>query len=275
MSDIIKFKVSQPGELDRLTASLYRFPRVTEYQRLCFRIAKKSLDLPAADWQGKDDGKILRQLDTLDGMSVQQWLLEASEINALAAMVMVDAIDFFCDCLEFLTGENHDCLGPRFKGDFTKSIGGLPFVFRIPAGWELSLFNEKFDEGNYSVGQVLRCHLSESFTHANWGLGHLAGDKKADQSGLGFFDIPCAIVPKFKRSPIDVDDERWWLGTTTATIPYQWIIQAKTDDPQTGKERLEPTPSHDEILTVADKAAIALRARFDEIGRSIRDRSST
>jgi hypothetical protein len=272
MSDILKFKTNQPGELERLTTRLYSFPRTTDYQRLCFGIAQRALDLPAADWHGRDQGKLLRHLDQLDAMSVQRWLLAAADINDLAAMVMVDAIDLVCDCWRFLTGDDHDCLGPTFKSDFTKSVGGLPFVFRIPSSWELSLFHDKFDEGNYSVGRVLRCHLSESSTHENWGLGHLAGKDKADYSGLGYFDVPCAIVPHFKRSPIDEDDERWRMGTVSASIPYQWIIQVRTENHETRKKRLEPVPGDDEILSVADRAADAVRAQFDEIGRKIRER---
>jgi len=278
MPDIIKFNPTQPGELDRLASTSYLLPRVTNYQRLCFRIARRALDLPAPDWRGTfaREGMCLRHLDQLDPIPIQRWLLEASEVNELAAMVMLDAMDFFCDCLRFMTrSQDHDFLDARFKGDFTKSIGGLPFVFRIPAGWELSLFHDKFDEGNYSVGRVLRCHLSQSTTDENWGLGDLVGRGKADYTDLGFFGVPCEIVPKFKRTPIDADDERWRLGTVTATIPFQWIREVKRRDSGSTKERLEAVPSEEDILAVADRAMDAVREHFAEIARRVRRRMET
>src|SRR5688572_30583318 len=92
----------EPGVLYRLTRRLHFFPRPSDYQELCFRIAKKALDLPVPDWREKYQlGMLLQHLDKLDAEAVQRWLLAASEINELAAMVMLDAMDFFCDCLRF------------------------------------------------------------------------------------------------------------------------------------------------------------------------------
>jgi len=61
------------------------------------------------------------------------------------------------------------------------------------------------------------------------------------------------------------------MGTVTATIPYQWIVRVQREDRETHKERLEPSPSDNEILIVADKAIEAVKARFDEWARIERE----
>ena len=269
MSEFNVFDPNPPVKPERLRRRLFRYPRPTQYQEFCLRIADKSLDLPVHDWCSEvtTEGRRLRDSDHLDYWAVQRWILEAIELNGLAAMVMLDAMDFFSDCLHFLS-KDHDkeLFDSRFKRDFTQSIQGLPFVFRIPAGWELSLFHDGYDEGNYGVGHVQRCHLSQS-TQENWGWSKLLGLGNAHSNDIGYFDVPCEIVPHFKRMPIDADDERWGIGikSVAALIPYQWIIHTRRREEDKRQFFLQAAPSEGEIIDVATKAIDAVKKRIAEI----------
>lgn len=193
-------------------------------------------------------------------------------------MVMLDAMSFFCDCLRIVTEPyDHDLFDSRFKREFTQSIQGLSFVFRVPSGWELSLFQDRYDEGNYGVGYVARCHLSQSTTHEDWGYGELLGRGNAQSFDVGYFGVPCEIAPQFKRMPIDVDDERWAKASVTATIPYQWIIQTRNRNEADRRLYLHAPPSEQEILNVAINAVAAvekriagIEARMTEVGKAHR-----
>ncbi len=270
MSNPTSFNPTPPGDLERLHSQLFYFPRPTQYQQFCFRIAEKSLDLPVFDWHGQETSqdRLLRHLGRLDAWTVQRWLLEAAQLDGLAAMVILDAMEFLSDCLRFvMKTDETELFDSRFKGEFTKSIHGLPFIFRVPSGWELSLFNHGYDEGNYGVGFAVRCHLSQSTTHENWGLGKLLGRGNAYSTDIGYFYVPCEIVPQFKRMPIDVDDERWGGGikTVTASIPYQWIIQTRRREADGKSYSLRAAPSESEIIELAVKAIDAVKELLAKI----------
>lgn len=274
MPDLNIFNPPPPGELDRLRLRLAFFPGLTQYQQFCLRIADRSLDLPAQNREHEPvEGLAQRHKDRLDMWVVDRWLLEATEIDGLAAMVMLDAMEYFVRCLDFMT-DNHEkeAFDSRFKREFTQRIQGIPFVFRIPSGWELALFHDRYDEGNYGLGFVQRCHLSHS-TQENWGLGELLGRGSAYSTDVGYFHVPCTIVPHFKRMPIDADDERWGLGTKTVTalIPYQWITHTWVRNSDDGKSCLRPVASENEVLGVAVRAIDAVRDVLAEIATRMRE----
>jgi hypothetical protein len=113
---------------------------------------------------------------------------------------------------------------------------------------------------------VLRCHLSQSATHQNYALGTLLGRGSADSDDIGYFGVPCEILPHFTRTPINADLE-WLLADRwmSATIPFQWIIQTRKWNEEERKGYLEPAPSEEGILDVARKAVCAVEGRVRQI----------
>jgi hypothetical protein len=202
-----------------------------------------------------------RHLDKLDASIVEQWVLDAARIDALAGMVLLDAIDFFLECLRFLNEERHSYLiGPRFKRDFTQVIQGIQFVFRVPVGGELRLFDAVYGEGNYGVGNLIRCHLSQATTHINWGSGDFVFREDGTYDDRGYFDVSCEIACCLKRQLIPREDEAWGVRRITATIPLRWIHEIEHWD-EDGKVDLKPASDQNEILRIADQAIVSVQQR--------------
>lgn len=253
-----------------LREKIYRFVftrRLTTYQSFCLRVAEKALDLPDRMFRRGREGEhgVIGDQNTLDSFTVEKWLLEAAQVDALSSMVLLDAVEFLLDMFRVLDEDHRrEPLESRFKREFTQVIRGTIIEFCVPEGWGFQFLNDDYFAGSCGVAIVSRCHLSQ-VPHDAWGLGTLLGAGKADSMDIGYFNIPCEIAPRIWNEP--VRDEKEWVANKwfTGFIPYQWITGSATSRSTDGTLDWQPPPSDERILEVADEA----RKRVEEFYRKI------
>lgn len=277
MADLTIFNPIPPGRLDDLVNRSSLFSGWTKYQEFCFRVARESLNLPVPEWYHADamPGMQMRHRDVLCAATVQRWLTETARLDPWAGMVALDAMHFLADYLFLMTGKQDNYfLDSDFKRNFTKTVQGTEFVFRVPSGWELRLFGQHYDEGNYGVAHVTRCHLSQN-TADHYGWGDLVERGGAHYRDLGYFGIPCEIGRKFKRMPVILDEDLWHESRVPSIVPYQMLKQVVRYSENGRDRRLEDPPTDDQILTAARSAVDAVHARYEDIRRRQRDGNSS
>ncbi len=241
--------------------------RLTTYQSFCLHLAEKALNLPDRMSRRRREGEpgIIGDQVNVDGFTVEKWLFEAAKIDALASMVMLDAVDFLFDMLRVLDdGHMREPLESRFKREFTQQVRGTIVEFRVPDGWGFQLLNDNYFAGSCGVAIVSRCHLSQ-VSHDAWAMGTLLGVGKAQSTDIGYFDVPCEIAPNIWNEPVR-DEEKWVAnGWYTGFLPYQWITGFATSRSSDGNLAWQPTPSNERILEVSEEARTQVEEFYREI----------
>ena len=246
------------GRVGEIAARLAFIPMAaqTHYQMLCIRLGELVLDLPVPEWRGDRlvSNKRMRESDRLNVWAVNRWILEVTTLNPLAGMVLLDAVENYCEWLCFAAQE-HDFFvsDTRSKKDFTRIIQGTRIRFQVLSGWEFNVLHRIFAAGAQGEADLIRCHLSSSSTHLNWGLRQLVGDEPGIITDLGYFDVPCTINRLFGKTT-DGSDEQDCRGLT-ATIAYCWLTHWSKYDDRDKEWRMVPAPTDKEIIAIA-KAGI-------------------
>jgi hypothetical protein len=241
-----------PSELVALFKRCIDWPRATHYQGLCGHIGRLMLDLPTEP--GPPVGR-WRNTGDLYSALLQKWVLTVLAENTLAAMLLLDALDYLTSLLDSIVGKvgRYEFPTTEQKKRFTKAMRGALVEFEVPPGWELRFAQEKRLPGFRGVAAISRCHLSQDFVHRNDAISQLAGVPWDYETDVGYFDIRCEFFPDWAV----VDDQlqtgeprhRRELGIT---IPYTFILH-EIDETLDGV-RLIKRPTDAEVLGIARQA---------------------
>jgi hypothetical protein len=265
------------GPIARAVESLWH-NRLTSYQDLCLHLGRLAIDLPTArhgSWVS-NQLPLHRHTDRYpSGSDLIMWVLEVAQQNLLAGVVLIDALDWFGDILSFVAPSRKSRFPEREdKKEWTQRVGEYFLEFEVPEGWEFNFHGDVHAVGHRGVALVRRCHLSESWYHADSGGGRLVvAEALGVERAIGF-DIPCEYVPALR-----VDQETLQVGRADGgygyaiSLPYAFVIRAFRR-PWNREEKLAfvPRPADQEVVDLAQGSIARIQERWRKIAA---ERSST
>jgi hypothetical protein len=236
-------------------------PRATHYQELCGQVGRLMLDLPtdpgppAALWRHSGD---------LYPGVLQRWVLAVLRQNKLAAMLLLDALDYLTSLLDSIVDRpgRYEFPTAEQKKWFTRVMRGVLVEFEVPPGWELRFARDKRLPGFRGVAAISRCHLSQDFTHRNDAISQLAGMPWDYETDVGYFDIRCHFDPS--EAIVDGHLRRAEHGAGSEmdiAIPYIFILH-EIDCLNDGV-RLIKRPTDVEVVQIARAAMERMWERVD------------
>ncbi len=257
-----------PSELIARFNLCLELPRSTHYQELCGRIGRLMLDLPTTE-PGTPVGR-WRHFGDLYSSLLEKWVSMVRAENALAGILLLDALDYLTSLLDHIVGQagKYEFPMTEHKKRFTKVMGGVLIEFEVPPGWELRFAEEKRLPGFRGIAVIRRCHLSDDFTHKNDAISHLAGVPWDYETDVGYFDVPCHLDPN--RAIVDgrLRKRKRARPVMDITIPYTFILH-EIDRPTLDDIRLIKRPTDQEVLDIAKRTidrSVERMSRPDDIG---------
>jgi hypothetical protein len=255
------------GPIARTIGSLAHC-RLTSYQDLCLRLGELAIDLPTARVDSMNLGQqpLHRHTDRYpSGIELMPWVLDVAEQNLLAAMVLLDALNWYVEILDFIVPSRmHRFPESREKKEWTERVGDYFVEFEVQKGWEFESCEKVHTVGHRGVACVSRCHLSDNWYQSSRGSGRLVG-----LSGCGVelavgFDIPCEYFPALRVEAetlqVNPADEAYGYGIS---LPYAFVTRAFRR-PWDAREKLAfiIRPTDDEVITLAQESVNRIQGRW-------------
>lgn len=247
------------GRLAAIFERRIRLPRPTQYEAFCARVGKLMLDLPIDIFPGQSGQPIhrLRHCDELYPASLENWVLTVLEENRLAAMLLLDVLDYLSRLLDRFSGKRGRNEFPlaEDKKRFTEALNGPLVEFQVPMGWELCFAETVRLPGFRGVASIPRCHLSQCSAHVNFATGRLVGCPAYHSTHEGYFAIRCEYLPD-----LAVADGRLCFPDRSSyrqmgiTIPYTFILHEIAISRRPDEIRIITRPTDEEVLQIAERA---------------------
>jgi hypothetical protein len=249
-------KTIADGSIARSIQTIWR-SRLTSYQGLCLRLGELAIDLPndRLDPSGPIPQRLHRHTDRYpSGYDLMPWILDVAKENLLAGMVLMDALAWYVEVLDFVVPSRmHRFPESREKREWTEGVGDYFVEFEVPEGWEFEFRHEVYVAGHRGVACVKRCHLSDNWYHSNCGYGRLVGSKSHGIERAIGFDIPCEYAPALHVDAETLQDDRtdddYYYGVS---LPHAFITRA-FHRPWDRMQKLTfvVPPSNEEIIAIA------------------------
>jgi hypothetical protein len=202
-------------------------PRITRYQQLCFNLARLIPELPCPQPVGTLRGPAtqLRHMQGLPGYVLDNWLNAVLAENVLAGVVLVDALYYIWERLEFLAPRSVPVYPDReAKGAVTSSLRQLYVDFQVPPGWEL-LLGRSEQAGFSGLARVERCHLSKDLNWHAQGEGRLVGQAGQWLEWAAGFSMPCVYFPPLHLEENDLVAAGADVPGTPVQLPWAFVRQ--------------------------------------------------
>jgi hypothetical protein len=186
---------------------------------------------------------------------LMKWVSMVLAENTLAAMLLLDALNYLTCLLDCIVGKDDKYEFPDadYKRQFTKAMGGTLIEFEVPRGWELQFAEEQRLPGFRGIALIRRCHLSDDFTHKNDAIGQLVGVPWDYETDVGYFDVSCHLDPNLAIVDGRLHKRELEGPVLDITVPYTFILH-EIDRPGRDDIRLTKRPTDQEVLDIAKRA---------------------